>query len=52
MKIPSFQGMNGPNAYLEWEKNVKLSLTTSSQDSIPCGFPPSCLQANMATPQK
>ena len=24
MKIPSFQGKNDPEAYLEWEKKVKL----------------------------
>ena len=24
MKIPSFQGKNDPEAYLEWEKNVEL----------------------------
>ena len=23
MKIPSFQGKNDPEAYLEWEKNMK-----------------------------
>ena len=24
MKIPSFQGRNDPEAYLEWEKKIKL----------------------------
>ena len=24
MKIPSFQGMNDPEAYLEWERKVEL----------------------------
>ena len=24
MKIPSFQGQNDPEAYLEWEKKVEL----------------------------